>query len=159
MLYISLSICYYFRTLFKVFPGSYARVCFSSQSTCPWTVYIYCCSLVSATLLGVGCQGGCSSCKFYTHLLERLAPAHYCLFLQGVYQHLGICFLWILSRVWYGHSLKDSALFLRVLLIFDVSKTLRGAARSWVSSQFLISPDFFEGVPKWSGILCRIFPW
>ena len=48
------------------------------------TVYNYYRLLVSTTLLGVSWRGGSSSRKVYPRLLERLASAKYCLFLQGV---------------------------------------------------------------------------
>ena len=62
-----------------------------------WKVCIHYCSLVSATLLQVGRWGGCSSHKFYTCLLEWVASAHYCLFLQVVSHYLG-CLLFLDSR-------------------------------------------------------------
>ena len=92
-------------------------------------------------LLGVGWCGRCSSRKFYTRLLARLAYSHYCLFLQGVSQHLGRlilmasqpCPIWTLT--WVLRSVLEGPL------------------------NFLMSPAFLEGVPKWSeNFLSLYFP-
>ena len=61
MLYISLSICYYFINLFKVCLGSRYLACFNHIRRVALTVYIYYCSLLRATLLRVGRRGGSSS--------------------------------------------------------------------------------------------------
>ena len=48
-------------------------------------VYIYYHLLVSVTLLKVGWQGRCSSCKVYTHLLSQMAFTHGGFFFYKVY--------------------------------------------------------------------------
>ena len=104
-------------------------------------VCIYYCSLVSATLLGVGRQGGCSS---------HLSPDNNVTF--GFFQFfyfykvyintLDACFWWLLIRVLYGHSLEGSALILRVLLIFWCLKRFW---RGFQSGQVLFGGFYLTG--------------
>ena len=139
MLYISLSIFYYFRNIFKVRPGSWSHACFYPRSTC---------YLGGFHLLLLACQNDPSRDRLTRQMIllffscqdwNGRISTHYCLFLQGVFKHPGCllsldsqpCPIWTLT--W------GSAPFLRVLLIF------------------LVSPAFFEGVLKLSEIL-QLFP-
>ena len=85
----SLSICYYFRNLFKVLLGSCAHASFSPQSTHRSDGL----HLLSSTFQYDPSRGRSArrlllpfvSC----HNWHGPLPAHYCLFLQGVSQNLG----------------------------------------------------------------------
>ena len=82
------------------------------------TFYIYYCSLVSATLLGVSWRCGCSSHlspdKTGTVVFQTIIVY----FLKVYLNTLDVSFRWLISSVQSGHSLEGSATFLRVLLIF-----------------------------------------
>ena len=113
------------------------------------TVYIYHCLLVSTTLLGVSCQGGCSSRKVYTRLLERLASAHCCLFLQGAYQHLGFlllltshtCPIWALT--WWIRSVLEGPLNFLMFPAF-LEGSLRSGQKIFPRCPFRMSCWFFS---------------
>ena len=82
-------------------------------------------------LLRVGRQGGLSSCKVYTRLLVWLESDQFgFVYFYYFYSNtLGICFQWLISRVWSGHLLEGYAPLLRVLYFLSVSDVFGGVSK------------------------------
>ena len=88
-------------------------------------------------------------------ILARSASVHSCFVLQGVYQHLGLLFSWILGDVWSVQLLEGFAPFLRVLFFFDVSDIFREVSEVVRNS----SSDFLSlENSAWYSDLCLILP-
>ena len=132
------------------------------------TVCIYYSLLVSASLLGIGQRGGCSS-RLFLQKLTRSASAYSCFILQVVYLHLGyfiyldyhMCpiwtFTWGLLYVLEGplkcaawslteEAPKLSSNFLIVLLTFSERGIWRCQKACWLFTRdqaSYVHPDLF----------------
>ena len=93
-------------------------------------VYIDYIPLVSATLLGVGRRGGCSSllCPAKTGTVGF--PPIIIYFYKVYLNILDIFFRRLLSHVQYGHLLKGYTPILRVLFSLDVSDVFGGVSET-----------------------------
>ena len=97
-------------------------------------VYIIYLSLVCTVLLGVGRRNGSSSLLSPAKTGTVGFPPIVIYFYKVYLITLDIFFRWILSHVWYGHLIEESAPILRVLFSFDVSYIFGGVSK--VVSEF-----------------------
>ena len=147
MLYISLSICYYFINLFKVRPSSCAHACIYPQLMC---------RSYGLNIFSFACQHGPSwGCSARWMLLPfffcqdwhgRLLPI-IVLFYKVYINTLDICLHWLFSRVRSGQSLEGSAPFLRFFFFFGVSDVFGGGSE--------VVRESFQSLPRELAYLYR----